>query len=347
MGITAGHLTPLVEKGKGDSHFYGAWKGGSSKSGGGPMDAEERATAAASSGDLQRLSDLLLKQPEGPLITAADEAAGRPARFGFSELRGPDKKFIPYGSKVEVKNEKGKGGVLGVLHSGDKGRFTVVTSKGEALTLTDGARIRAYSPSPSFKAWNAKYGMLAGMALWSTPTMKEAYWDDAAGPDWRLTTGDYIALGIAEKGKDDHFYGSWAGGSKAAGGGPDKNRDGKPDADGGAPKGPKLGPQSGGAPKGATIPTGTDSKGNVDFGAVQSKPPTAGGPFDPTKGRPTQQLFGALRKVAKAKGTETSQQKLNRLMADAQKRIPVGATIKNSRGTARWNGLAWVYGQGD
>jgi len=42
---------------------------------------------------------------------------------------------------------------------------------------------------------------------------------------------------------------------------------------------------------------------------------------------------------------ETSQQRLDRMMAEAQRRLPVGATIKNSRGTARWNGLAWVYGQ--
>jgi len=42
---------------------------------------------------------------------------------------------------------------------------------------------------------------------------------------------------------------------------------------------------------------------------------------------------------------ETSQQRLDRMMAEAQRRIPYGATIKNSRGTARWNGLAWVYGK--
>ena len=44
------------------------------------------------------------------------------------------------------------------------------------------------------------------------------------------------------------------------------------------------------------------------------------------------------------KHTETSQDRLNRLMAEAQRRLPIGATIKNSRGTARWNGDAWVYG---
>ena len=43
---------------------------------------------------------------------------------------------------------------------------------------------------------------------------------------------------------------------------------------------------------------------------------------------------------------ETSQERLNRLMAAAQRRLPVGATITNGRGTARWNGDAWVYGQG-
>ncbi len=42
---------------------------------------------------------------------------------------------------------------------------------------------------------------------------------------------------------------------------------------------------------------------------------------------------------------DANQAKLDRLMAEAQRRIPVGATIRNSRGTARWNGLAWVYGQ--
>ena len=40
-----------------------------------------------------------------------------------------------------------------------------------------------------------------------------------------------------------------------------------------------------------------------------------------------------------------SQQRLDRLMAEAQRRIPYGSTITNRRGTARWNGLAWVYGQ--
>ena len=43
---------------------------------------------------------------------------------------------------------------------------------------------------------------------------------------------------------------------------------------------------------------------------------------------------------------ETSQERLNRLMAAAQRRLPVGATITDRRGTARWNGDAWVYGQG-
>ena len=43
---------------------------------------------------------------------------------------------------------------------------------------------------------------------------------------------------------------------------------------------------------------------------------------------------------------ETSQERLNRLMAEAQRRLLVGATITNRRGTARWNGDAWVYGQG-
>ena len=42
---------------------------------------------------------------------------------------------------------------------------------------------------------------------------------------------------------------------------------------------------------------------------------------------------------------ETSQERLNRLMAEAQRRLPVGATITNRRGTARWNGDAWVYGK--
>ena len=43
---------------------------------------------------------------------------------------------------------------------------------------------------------------------------------------------------------------------------------------------------------------------------------------------------------------ETSQERLNRLMTAAQRRLPVGATITDRRGTARWNGDAWVYGQG-
>ncbi len=43
--------------------------------------------------------------------------------------------------------------------------------------------------------------------------------------------------------------------------------------------------------------------------------------------------------------TETSQERLNRLMAEAQQRIPVGTVRNDRRGTSRWNGLAWVYGQ--
>jgi hypothetical protein len=42
---------------------------------------------------------------------------------------------------------------------------------------------------------------------------------------------------------------------------------------------------------------------------------------------------------------DANQAKLDRLVAQAQSRIPVGATITNKRGTARWNGLAWVYGR--
>ena len=40
---------------------------------------------------------------------------------------------------------------------------------------------------------------------------------------------------------------------------------------------------------------------------------------------------------------ETSQQRLNRLMVEAQRRLSVGAAITNRRGAARWNGDAWVY----
>ena len=43
--------------------------------------------------------------------------------------------------------------------------------------------------------------------------------------------------------------------------------------------------------------------------------------------------------------TETSQERLNRLMAEAQARIPVGTVRNDRRGTSRWNGLAWVYEQ--
>lgn len=43
--------------------------------------------------------------------------------------------------------------------------------------------------------------------------------------------------------------------------------------------------------------------------------------------------------------TETSQQRLDRMMSEAQRRLPVGATITNKRGTAIWNGTAWVYGK--
>jgi len=43
--------------------------------------------------------------------------------------------------------------------------------------------------------------------------------------------------------------------------------------------------------------------------------------------------------------TETSQERLNRLMREAQWRIPVGTTRNDKRGTSRWNGLAWVYGR--
>lgn len=42
--------------------------------------------------------------------------------------------------------------------------------------------------------------------------------------------------------------------------------------------------------------------------------------------------------------TETSQDRLDRLMREAQRRLPIGSTITNKRGTARWNGDAWVYG---
>lgn len=41
--------------------------------------------------------------------------------------------------------------------------------------------------------------------------------------------------------------------------------------------------------------------------------------------------------------TETNQERLNRKMREAQRRLPVGTTINNRRGTARWNGDAWVY----
>jgi len=43
---------------------------------------------------------------------------------------------------------------------------------------------------------------------------------------------------------------------------------------------------------------------------------------------------------------ETSQERLNRLMREAADRRAIGTTLKNSSGTARWNGDAWVYGKG-
>jgi len=42
---------------------------------------------------------------------------------------------------------------------------------------------------------------------------------------------------------------------------------------------------------------------------------------------------------------EANQAKLDRLVREAQYRIPVGSTITNKRGTARWNGTVWVYGR--
>jgi hypothetical protein len=39
------------------------------------------------------------------------------------------------------------------------------------------------------------------------------------------------------------------------------------------------------------------------------------------------------------------QAKLDRLIRESQQRLAIGATIKNSRGTAVWNGTAWVYGR--
>ena len=43
--------------------------------------------------------------------------------------------------------------------------------------------------------------------------------------------------------------------------------------------------------------------------------------------------------------TETSQERLNRLMAEAQQRLTIGTVRNDRRGMSHWNGLAWVYGQ--
>ena len=43
--------------------------------------------------------------------------------------------------------------------------------------------------------------------------------------------------------------------------------------------------------------------------------------------------------------TETSQDRLNRLMTEAQKHLPIGIARNDRRGTSRWNGSVWVYGQ--
>jgi hypothetical protein len=40
-----------------------------------------------------------------------------------------------------------------------------------------------------------------------------------------------------------------------------------------------------------------------------------------------------------------NQAKLDCLIREALSRIPVGSTINNKRGTARWNGTVWVYGR--
>jgi len=43
--------------------------------------------------------------------------------------------------------------------------------------------------------------------------------------------------------------------------------------------------------------------------------------------------------------SETGQERLNRLMREAADRRAIGTTLKNSSGTARWNGDVWVYGK--
>lgn len=40
---------------------------------------------------------------------------------------------------------------------------------------------------------------------------------------------------------------------------------------------------------------------------------------------------------------KANQAKLDRMIREAQSRLRVGSTITNRRGTARWNGDAWVY----
>lgn len=43
--------------------------------------------------------------------------------------------------------------------------------------------------------------------------------------------------------------------------------------------------------------------------------------------------------------SETSQERLNRLLREAADRRAIGTTLKNSSGIARWNGDVWVYGK--
>ena len=220
-----------------DEHFYGAWKGGKSSEGGRPMTAAERP-----------------RQRRGPRASYAKPAT-KPGLVDALETVGGQRGTTPWTpTEASIQREDSTGLHAGVARQGAGPRAghgrrscpsataappssTVARTEGRPGTSSFGQRTpRAAPRSTASRSKPATAGRgSAGPCTTGCRTTPPSTSTTSFGRSRSFTpAGKAFAAawlehrveveaeraGIREASSDDHFYGAWKGGPKAAGGGP-------------------------------------------------------------------------------------------------------------------------------
>jgi len=204
--LGAALLARLTEA-PGDSHFYGSWKGGSAKSGGGPAGPEgiphtdgqsdiddpsivpaKLSSAGTAALDMAKVGDrveLISIPPKWPGYPERKPQAIRGLVLARSTVAGQP--------RVRVGTNGKQTGEVDVTHASI--RAFAVTGAAQP-----GSRIEyeAYQKAPHPAAVRAAQARAANA----------------------IPVGEALVAALAEKAQSDHFYGAWKGGKASEGGGP-------------------------------------------------------------------------------------------------------------------------------